>query len=75
MQAGDTLTLKSGTGPAVSFKITARRPACTAADPAKAPVSDVNLVDCVPGDKAGAWQYVIEAVTVPVAAPAVQQSL
>jgi hypothetical protein len=75
MHAGDTITLKSGAGPAVSFKITARRPACTAADPAKAPVSDVNLVDCVPGDKAGAWQYVIEAVTVPVAAPAVQQSL
>ncbi len=75
MQAGDTLRLKSSTGSTVSFKITARPPLCTAADPAKAPVPDVNLVDCVPGDKAGAWQYVIEAVTVPVAAPAVQQSL
>jgi hypothetical protein len=75
MQAGDTITLKSSTGSAVSFKITARHPLCTAADPAKAPVPDVTLVDCVPGGKAGAWQYVIEAVTVPVAAPAVQQSL
>jgi hypothetical protein len=75
MQAGDTIMLKSGTGTPVRFKISVRRPFCNAADPAKAPVPDVNLIDCVPGGKNGDRQYVIEAVTVPVSAPAVQQSL
>lgn len=75
MHAGDTITLKSGAGTPVRFKISLRRPFCGAADPAKAPVPDVNLIDCVPGGKNGDWQYVIEAVSVPVSAPAVQQSL
>jgi hypothetical protein len=74
-QTGSTITLTSNAGLPVRFKIIARRNVCSADDPDKAAVPDVKLLDCISGAKADTWQYVIEAVTVPVAAPAVQRSL